>query len=194
MTTITSNYRHWTNEEELFLRQHAASKPAKEIAATLGRSYNALRMRAGQRCILLTSRLQKAGEFHKFPCGCEGVLPKNRGESNLLAKSNKNTVRTRSWVCRILQILRSSKRVAEEQGYKPIKATHGEIRELMKDNKCWLCKNELVWELGKGSTPHLHHDHESGKVYGFTHSRCNPRALQNEIIRLRKRLDNCERI
>lgn len=192
MNTTINKRRRWTKQEELFIRAHASEKPAKDIAATLNRSYNALRMRAGALKILLTSRLQKPGKHHVFPCGCAGRLPKHRGESNLFAKSTQNHL-TRSWVCRLIQIFNSSKHAAKGR-YVPIKATHAEIRKLMKKSRCWLCKSTLIWNLGRGRTPHLHHDHETGKVYGFTHSVCNPRALQNEIVKLRKMLDKPDRV
>lgn len=172
--TTTNKRRRWTRREEAFLKKHAARKSARNIAYTLNRSYSALRIRAGSLGILLTSRLQKPGKYHEFPCGCSGFLPRKRGESNMFAKSSQNH-RTRSWICRILQILRSSKHAAWGK-YRPIKATH------------------LVWIFGRGSTPHLHHDHDTGKVFGFTHSICNPRALQKEIVRLKKHLDNPDRL
>lgn len=47
---------------------------------------------------------------------------------------------------------------------------------------------ELVPEKQQSSKPHLHHDHETGKIYGFTHPVCNPYAERKMIIRLRKEI------
>jgi hypothetical protein len=193
MNFTTNKKIRWTRQDEEYLRKHASLKSAKEIAKELGRTYRALRMHAFVLKIRLTFNFQKPGRFHKFPCGCVGILPKVRGESNIFAKAAQNH-RTRSWVCRILGILRSAQYESRRRGYKPIISTHAEIRELMKSNKCWLCGNRLTWNLGRGQTPHLHHDHETGEIHGFTHPRCNPRALQNEICRLKKRLDKLSRV
>jgi len=43
-----------------------------------------------------------------------------------------------------------------------------------------------------GKTPHLHHDHETGEIFGFTHPVCNPHALQDEIDELRKQVKHLE--
>ena len=59
----------------------------------------------------------------------------------------------------------------------------------MEEKLCWRCRKPMHWEnLGKGKTPHLHHNHETGEIYGFTHSRCNPSALEEEIRELRKEI------
>jgi hypothetical protein len=193
MNFTTSRKIRWTKQDEEYLRKYASLKSTKEIAKELGRTYRALRMHAFVLKIRLTFNFQKPGQFHEFPCGCSGILPKTRGESNVFAKAGQNH-RTRSWICRIFSILRSAEYEAKKRGYKPISSTHAEIRELMKSNKCWLCGNKLIWNFGRGQTPHLHHDHETGEILGFTHPRCNPRALQNEICRLKKRLDKLSRV
>jgi hypothetical protein len=58
----------------------------------------------------------------------------------------------------------------------------------MRVKECWRCRQPLEWVFGRGKTPHLHHDHETGEVHGFTHPSCNPKALLHEIDDLRKEL------
>jgi len=66
----------------------------------------------------------------------------------------------------------------------------------MKAKECWRCKKPLAWIFGRGKTPHLHHNHNHipntgeiyGEIYGFTHSRCNPNALEQENDELRERV------
>jgi hypothetical protein len=93
----------------------------------------------------------------------------------------------RGWACRILVILIKSKNEAKKRGYKPINPNtpHNTIRQMMEE-PCVHCGDPLNWaELGRGKTPHLDHDHETGAVNGFSHHVCNPRALKNEIDKLR---------
>jgi hypothetical protein len=51
-----------------------------------------------------------------------------------------------------------------------------------------------MWAFERGKTPHLHHDHNTGKLFGFTHNHCNPRALEDEIERLKKELDKSSKV
>jgi hypothetical protein len=134
--------------------------------------------------------VQTPGGFHTFPCGCSGILP-HRGESNYFARCN---TRTNSWYCRVLGILGSSASNAQECGYTSIdpKTSHSVIRELMKAELCWRCRLPLKWTLGRGQTPHLHHNHDTGEIYGFTHPHCNPQALEHEIDELRQRIAELE--
>ena len=37
---------------------------------------------------------------------------------------------------------------------------------------CEGCKGPLNWS-GARHNPHLHHNHETGEVYGYAHGRCN---------------------
>jgi hypothetical protein len=56
---------------------------------------------------------------------------------------------------------------------------------MMAEPNCERCGEPLVWEFGLGKTPHLHHNHETGEPIGFTHPVCNPRAMEDEIDRLK---------
>jgi hypothetical protein len=129
---------------------------------------------------------QEAGKPYRFSrCGCEGTLPKRRGESSQFAIWQFD-----GWICRASRILVGNQAEAKEQGYKPIdiNTPHAIIRNLMRVEKCVLCGALLKWELGPGKTPHLHHDHDSGEMLGFAHSRCNPFGLKMENLRLRRQL------
>src|SRR5271156_3516059 len=128
-------------------------------------------------------RRQTPGQRHEFPCGCSGTLPEKRGQSNQFAVASRHG----SWSCRVLSILNSSQKLARDFGYAPIdpNTSHSVIRKLMEEPNCERCQQPLSWELGAGKTPHLHHDHESGEIFGFTHPRCNPQAMEIEIERLK---------
>lgn len=139
------------------------------------------RQRYGQKPI----NSQTPGSIHTFPCGCSGILPKEKGRGN-----NKfaRVARGRGWYCRVARILTES--TSKRGGYNPIdpKISHSVIRKLMEEKTCWRCKQPLKWVFGAGKTPHLHHNHDTGEVYGFTHSRCNPNALEHEVDELRHRI------
>jgi hypothetical protein len=70
----------------------------------------------------------------------------------------------------------------------PADTPHAEIRKLMEEPNCERCGEPLSWEFGAGKTPHLHHNHITGEIYGFTHPVCNAEALEKEIDRLRELL------
>lgn len=136
---------------------------------------------------------QTPNSNHVFPCGCSGILPKNRGEGNKFARSTKHGPPARNiWYCRVAAILRGSVDGAKKGGYKPINAQtpHASIRKMMEATTCWRCNEDLVWKLGRSTTPHLHHNHETGEALGFTHNHCNPRLLELEIDRLKAELAN----
>lgn len=119
-----------------------------------------------------------------FVCGCSGILPKE-GESNKFARWGHGRV----WVCRVAKMMTMSKRDAKVgKKYVPAdsQVPHSVIRKLMKIKLCWYCRRPLKWILEAGKTPHLHHNHETGEIHGFTHSFCNPRALYKEIDRLKR--------
>jgi hypothetical protein len=118
-------------------------------------------------------------------CGCAGVLPK-KGQHNKFAKSGTNGI----FHCRVSRIISVSQIAARERGYAPIPqdTSHSAIRKLMAEPNCERCREPLMWDFAQGKTPHLHHDHETGEVFGFTHPICNPRALERELERLRKSL------
>src|SRR6266851_7348193 len=135
---------------------------------------------------------QMSGSSHTFPrCGCSGILPARRSESNLFTRS----VGGRSWQCRVGMILLNSRRDAVKWAYVPIdiNTSHSVIRKLMEIKICWRCKQPLEWVFGSGKTPHLHHDHKTGEIYGFTHPRCNLQALEHEIGELKVRDHKQER-
>lgn len=55
----------------------------------------------------------------------------------------------------------------------------------MQEKNCLLCNEPLKWVLGNGKTPHCHHDHFTGEIYGFSHGTCNQQAEAREIYRLK---------
>jgi len=124
---------------------------------------------------------QKPGELHTFPCGCTGILPQ-RGAANLLAKTSSKG----AFMCRIsIILLHSSARRGLAYRPVPLNTSHSVIRKMMAEPNCERCGEPLVWEFGLGKTPHLHHNHETGEPIGFTHPVCNPRAMEDEIDRLK---------
>jgi len=125
--------------------------------------------------------VQRPGSFHTFTlCGCSGILPP-KGESNKFSQVAS---------CRVSKILGVSQVAARKFGHTPIdiKTPHSVIRELMEEENCWRCSKPLSWEVGAGKTPHLHHNHETGAIYGFTHPHCNPQALEHRIDELEEQL------
>lgn len=129
-----------------------------------------------------SKNVQRPGKTHKFVCGCEGLLP-NKGESNKLAIFTAT-----GFVCRVTRILNSSKHNAKRRGYKAISKNidHLVIREMMKSNRCETCGEPLKWAFSRGETPHLHHDHKTGEILGFSHSICNLGFVQMRIMALRE--------
>jgi hypothetical protein len=72
------------------------------------------------------------------------------------------------------RLLRDSKYRAKVKGYEPAKATAEEVVEMMMSGLCFLCPRPLNWDKVSGqNAPSLHHDHVTGKVYGFAHLLCN---------------------
>lgn len=129
---------------------------------------------------------QQTGKLHTFSsCGCTGVLPA-LGCSNKFARNN-SAVANANFGCRVSAILNASAASARKRGYRPIplSISHAIIRKMMEEPNCERCGEPLKWEFGIGKTPHLHHNHETGEPIGFTHPVCNPRAMENEIDRLR---------
>jgi hypothetical protein len=126
--------------------------------------------------------LQVPNTRHTFSCGCIGLLPK-KGRSNQFAYYTSP-----SWQCRVAKIIHTNIDNSRNCGYLSIdpNTPHSIIRKLMEDPNCERCGQPLKWEFGYGKTPHLHHNHTTGEIYGFTHPRCNPNALEQEIERLRE--------
>lgn len=128
---------------------------------------------------------QVPGQHHTFSCGCNGTLPTIKGESNRFVKGGKKS--KSGWNCRVAAILISSKILAKKRDYCQMDSStsHLVIREMM-DKPCIYCGTLLDWsEFKVGKTPHLDHDHETGVINGFAHPVCNPRALKDEIDKLR---------
>lgn len=128
---------------------------------------------------------QKPGSTHTFPCGCSGVLPERPEDANKFAT---RATGTGAFGCRAASIIYGSQASARRDGNKPIPldTPHSVIRKLMNEPNCERCGEPLVWNFAPGKkAPHLHHNHDTGEIYGFTHPVCNPRALEREIARLR---------
>jgi hypothetical protein len=142
------------------------------------RRYN-IRNRLGQN----PKNYQRSGRKHTFiNCGCAGVLPRYGGNNKFAAKSGP------VFICRVTRIIIGSQSRGKLYEYAPIPRStpHSVIREFMEEPNCERCGEPLKWEFEVGKTPHLHHSHETGEIYGFTHPTCNPQALENEIDRLKK--------
>jgi hypothetical protein len=193
----------WTKEEEDVIRLYAGKKPLKLWAHELpNRRPLAIHQHAYSRMGVSIEVVKTPGKMWWFSCGCSGILPQ-KGESNALVVWRGNGARRATWLCRVTQILVSGCAKGKERGYIAIKnnTPHALIRELMKANMCWRCKKPMKWIFKSGQTPHLHHNHDTGKIYGFTHPHCNPLALEHqidemrdEITRLRKQLDKGNRL
>jgi hypothetical protein len=128
-------------------------------------------------------KVKTPGSFHTFTlCGCSGILPQ-KGKSNKFAVCNDIYGTYSGSQCRVKDIFSASRCSAERGGHTPIdpQTSHSVIRKLMEIKICWLCHKPLVWKLGPGKTPHLHHNHETGEIYGFTHPRCHSKAQEHEI-------------
>jgi hypothetical protein len=139
---------------------------------------NCMRAELGQTPV----NTQHAGQFHVFPCGCGGILPKTGSDDKFARRTSGGT-----YMCRVSLILTCSWNNSKRDGHIPISpdTPHSIIRRLMEELNCERCGESLIWEFGSGRTPHLHHNHLTGEIYGFTHPICNPRALEQEIERLR---------
>jgi len=184
---LCQNHRPWSDAEAEYVKSHAGQIPIEDIASHLGRTTKAVNFRAAR--VLKVSaafhnQVQPPGRYRKFHCGCEGVFPE-RGVSNKFV-----CWCSKAWACRVSRVLRGGANAARKLGYQPIDPNipHSDIRRLMDDPNCERCGAPLIWEFGQGKTPHLHHNHESGKIYGFTHPHCNPRALEIEIDRLQEQV------
>ncbi len=129
--------------------------------------------------------VQNPGEFHAFPCGCSGVLPVEGSNKFSMAGTHRGK---RQYVCRVSFIIKGSNDRAKKGRYQPIfqDTPHTVIRKLMEEPNCECCGETLSWKvLARGKTPHLHHDHKTGEIYGFAHPKCNPLAMEKEIERLK---------
>jgi hypothetical protein len=69
---------------------------------------------------------------------------------------------------------------------------HSFIHTMMQRDICVICGEPLEWKLGQITTPHLHHDHLTGQIYGFAHAKCNPGAEAKEIFRLTAEIEKLQ--
>jgi len=129
---------------------------------------------------------QILGKYQTFHCGCVVLLPSCHGVSDKFTRHHRHNSRPGFW-CRVSNIIDASRNAARKHGYKPIPANtpHSVIHKMMEEPNCERCGLPLIWQFGIGKTPHLHHNHETGEIYGFTHPVCNPHAMQQEIERLK---------
>ena len=90
-------------------------------------------------------------------------------------------------MCRVAKIFATNFQDSVKGGFVAINQNtpHSTIRKMMEEKFCWRCGEPLKWEFGLGKTPHLHHSHKTGEPLGFTHSRCNPNAMEHEIDSLK---------
>lgn len=85
-------------------------------------------------------------------------------------------IKYQCWLCSparyAKEILRLGARTAKKRGYAPPDITPEKLVKLLSMSKrCALCSGLLNWT---GKRPALlHHNHETGRVIGFVHSRCN---------------------
>lgn len=120
---------------------------------------------------------QRLGKRHIFPCGCSVILPKEY-------KSNKDVVACTGGIknyfrCRITNVLGVTIRTSEVKNYAGPKLMSHIILRKMMNQPCVFCGEFLDWIiLGRGKTPCLDHDHESGKINGFAHPVCNSFGLR----------------
>jgi hypothetical protein len=124
---------------------------------------------------------QTAGTKYTFSCGCTGILPP-RGKSNKFAAFSPGM---RVFQCRVSRILVCSQQHGGKYVPIPRGTPHLVIRKMMEDPNCVLCGKPLKW-FGVEETPHLHHDHDTGQIYGFTHARCN-RIYDHSKLKITRR-------
>lgn len=173
----------WTNQEDALLKKLIFNQTALgEISKILRRSAAAVQQRASKTHGLSTGIYQREGEKYTFDCGCSGILRKksNRFAFRFIDKTRgkgrtkRRPSPTERWSCRISIIIATSRYFHKKRGGKSVVCeNHQIIRNLMKNPNCVMCKKPLRWTFGSERTPHLDHDHETGRPIGFTHSACN---------------------
>ena len=102
---------------------------------------------------------------------CRACRPKKYCEHKVHA-SHCRICKPTGWAGGILSVARGA---ARRRGYVAPHITSSELVALMSNKEnCVLCGGLLDW--AKKPAPHLHHSHETGQVYGFTHQHCNQAA------------------
>ncbi|VVB52921.1 Uncharacterised protein [uncultured archaeon] len=183
---LGKSVNHWTKEEDTrlleFLQQR---KTVGEISKLLNRSEYTIQQRASGTHKTTVGVYQRAGEFFEFTCGCSGILKKEQTKLAIYftqpprGQGLKIRIATGDrWRCRVAQIISSTihnMKQCREGGLPIICDDHQVIRKLMENPVCAApkCGKPLEWIFGEGTTPHLDHDHETGRPMGFTHPGCN---------------------
>ena len=144
---------------------------------------------------------KQPGQLWTFKCGHSGILPP-RGESNkaILWWNSKSSSSGGNHLCRPCQLvqdrrrkkhtsalfgfiwakrlLRSQKAAARYGKYASPNISAAQIVELKNTPglKCCICLTGegLKWvKSARLTNAHLHHNHDTGEVYGFAHALCN---------------------
>jgi hypothetical protein len=144
---------------------------------------------------------KQPGQLWTFKCGHSGILPP-RGESNkaVLWWNSRSSSSGGNHVCRPCQLVQdrrrkkrtsalfgltwakrllvSQKAAARHGKYTPPNISAAQIVELKNTPwlTCCICQTgkELKWvKSARLTNPHLHHNHDTGEVYGFAHALCN---------------------
>jgi hypothetical protein len=142
---------------------------------------------------------QKPNCQHKFKCGHRGKLPK-LGVSNKFAlwqKDSSKKYRTGGWVCFVCSrksqhkyrqglgpsgligwakhLILTWQQRSRKHGYALAKISPEEL-VVLRQNSTYCadgCGLKLKWNSKIERNPCLHHDHKTGKVFGFIVPRCN---------------------
>jgi hypothetical protein len=133
---------------------------------------------------------QMPGELFTFRCGCVVTLPMRKGESDRFS-----VWVGAYWKCRIQVSVTSSTTYARAGKHVPMDSTtpHSAVRKMM-DEPCVLCGATLDWgALGSSATtPHLDHNHLTGRINGYACAVCNPLGLKKVNRQLRRLLEQYE--
>ena len=78
-----------------------------------------------------------------------------------------------------------SKKTARKYGYKPAQITPEKLLALYDSSDvCVICNEQFDADI----TPHLHHDHDTGKVHGYAHGMCNKAEGQFGVLTLKQQV------
>ncbi len=189
--------RYWTTKEDVLLRKLASEGfLPPEMAKALNRTLFSVQQRPwsgarnGYAPNFLWGKYQQEGEEFTFECGCSGVLSKKPNKLAVyfsdkfrrergISQKTKRPFSSDRWICRISTIILSSRNHAKMFGSVAIVCNdHRIIRDMMKNPNCVECNELLKWDFERGQTPHLDHDHETGRPIGFAHPGCNRNKLE----------------